>query len=64
MPDGSCPALTKGKLFPPLTTLLLPWFWITVEDGEPLRPTRNGTLLLLTRPLMLLSGTPPLIGKT
>ena len=63
-PAGSWPAETKGKLLPPLTTLLLPLFWITVEVGEPLRPTRNGALLLLMTPVRLLSGTPPLIGRT
>lgn len=30
----------------------------------PLNPARNGRLLLLTIPLMLFSGIPPVIGKT
>lgn len=56
-------------MLPPLTTLLFPVFCRTVlELGLfrllPLKPARNGRLLLLTIPLMLFSGTPPVTGKT
>ena len=60
--------MTNGWLFPPLTTSLLALFWRMVEawDPTPVRPARNGRLLLsLMRPLRFGSviGTPPLIGK-
>ncbi|KAF5453508.1 hypothetical protein F2P56_028405, partial [Juglans regia] len=67
-PDGSCPAVTNGRL-PLLLSMmsLLPLFWMTVEawGPTPLRPAMMGRLLLLTIPLRsaLLSGTPPVSGK-
>lgn len=68
-PDGNWPAVTNGWVFPPLVTALLPLFWKVVEDWGPmpLRPARNGRLLLLLlmRPLRswFVSGTAPETGK-
>lgn len=72
-PLGSWPAVTKGRLLPPLTMLLLPEFWMTVLVWElvrpvvPVRPAKEGRLLrlLLRKPLRLLlfRGVPPLTGK-